>query len=98
MTQHLSQCPCLIFFAGITMNPSGRDHALGAQHFSMLYAETLDLGTCINGYAQSAPKVLARHLDVPKAHTICGTVMLGYRKHTYRKRVYRQPAWVVYHE
>ncbi|MBN1889410.1 MAG: nitroreductase family protein, partial [Thermoflexales bacterium] len=36
--------PCLIFFAGIAMDPSGRDHALGAQHYLMLYAETLGLG------------------------------------------------------
>jgi nitroreductase/NAD-dependent dihydropyrimidine dehydrogenase PreA subunit len=90
--------PCLIFFTGVTMDPSGRDHALGAQHYLMLYAETLGLGTCINGYAQSAPKVLTKHLNVPKAHTIYGAVMLGYRKHTYRKRVYRKPAPVVYYE
>jgi len=90
--------PCLIFFAGITMDPSGRDHALGAQHYLMLYAETLGLGTCINGYAQSAPKVLAKHLDIPEAYTIYGATMLGYRKHTYRKRVHRKPASVVYCE
>jgi len=90
--------PCLIFFTGITLDPSGRDHALGAQHYLMLYAETLGLGTCINGYAQSAPKILAKHLNVPKAHTIYGAVMLGYRKHTYRKHVYRKPASVVYYE
>jgi nitroreductase/NAD-dependent dihydropyrimidine dehydrogenase PreA subunit len=90
--------PCLIFFAGITMDPSGRDHALGAQHYLMLYAETLGLGTCINGYAQSAPKVLAKHLDVPKSYTIYGATMLGYRKHTYRRRVYRKPALVVTYE
>jgi nitroreductase len=89
---------CLIFFTGITMDPSGRDHALGAQHYLMLYAETLGLGTCINGYAQSAPKVLAKHLQVPKGHTIYGALMLGYRKHTYRKRVYRKPATVVHYE
>jgi nitroreductase len=90
--------PCLIFFAGITMDPSGRDHALGAQHYLMLYAETLGLGTCINGYAQSAPKVLAKYLNVPKAYTIYGAIMLGYRKHTYRKRVHRKPASIVYYE
>jgi nitroreductase/Pyruvate/2-oxoacid:ferredoxin oxidoreductase delta subunit len=90
--------PCLIFFTGITMDPSGRDHALGAQHYLMLYAETLGLGTCINGYAQSAPKVLAKYLNVPKAHTIYGATMLGYRKHTYRRRVYRKPASVVTYE
>jgi nitroreductase len=90
--------PCSIFFTGITMDPSGRDHALGAQHYLMLYAETLGLGTCISGYAQSAPQVLAKHLDVPEAHTIYGATMLGYRKHTYRKRVYREPASVVTYE
>lgn len=90
--------PCLIFFTGVTMDPSGRDHALGAQHYLMLYAETLGLGTCINGYAQSAPKLLAKHLNVPKAHTIYGATMLGYRKYTYRRRVYRKPASIVYYE
>ena len=90
--------PCLIFCTGIAMDPSGRDHALGAQHYLMLYAETLGLGTCINGYAQSAPKVLAKHLQVPKDHAIYGALMLGYRKHTYRKCVYRKPASIVYYE
>jgi nitroreductase/NAD-dependent dihydropyrimidine dehydrogenase PreA subunit len=90
--------PCLIFFTGITMDPSGRDHALGAQHYLMLYAETLGLGTCINGYAQSAPKVLAKHLDVPEAHTVYGAITLGYRKYTYRRRVHREPALAVYYE
>jgi nitroreductase/NAD-dependent dihydropyrimidine dehydrogenase PreA subunit len=90
--------PCLIFFTGITMDPSGRDHALGAQHYLMLYAETLGLGTCINGYAQSAPKVLAKHLDVPKDHTIYGAITLGYRKYTYRKCVHREPASALYYE
>ncbi|MBN1430722.1 MAG: nitroreductase family protein [Anaerolineae bacterium] len=90
--------PCLIFFTGITIDPSGRDHALGAQHYLMLYAETLGLGTCINGYAQSAPKVLAKHLDVPKDHTVYGAVMLGYRKYTYQKYVHRKPALAVYYE
>jgi nitroreductase/Pyruvate/2-oxoacid:ferredoxin oxidoreductase delta subunit len=90
--------PCLIFFTGITVDPSGRDHALGAQHYLMLYAETLGLGTCINGYAQSAPKLLAKHLNVPKAHTIYAAITLSHRKHTYCKRVYRKPASVVYHD
>jgi nitroreductase/NAD-dependent dihydropyrimidine dehydrogenase PreA subunit len=90
--------PCLIFFTGIAMDPSGRDHALGAQHYLMLYAETLGLGTCINGYAQSAPKVLAKHLKVPNQHAIYGALMLGYRKHTYRKCVYRKPASIVHYE
>jgi nitroreductase len=89
--------PCLIFFTGIGIDPSGRDHALGAQHYLMLYAETLGLGTCINGYAQSAPKLLAKHLDVPKQHTIYGAIMLGYRKYTYRKGVHRKPALVTYY-
>ena len=89
--------PCLIFFCGISVDPSGRDHALGAQHYLMLYAETLGLGTCINGYAQSAPKLMAKHLDVPEAYTIYGATMVGYRKHTYRRRVYRKPALVEYH-
>jgi nitroreductase/NAD-dependent dihydropyrimidine dehydrogenase PreA subunit len=90
--------PCLIFFTGVAKDLAGKDHALGAQHYLMLYAETLGLGTCINGYAQSAPKVLAKHLDVPKGYTIYGALMLGYRKYTYRKRVYRKPASIAYYE
>ncbi|MBN1875076.1 MAG: nitroreductase family protein [Anaerolineae bacterium] len=90
--------PCLIFFTGVTQDLAGRDHALGAQHYLMLYAETLGLGTCINGYAQSAPKVLAKCLNVPKGYTIYGALMLGYRRHTYRKGVYRKPAAIAYYE
>jgi nitroreductase/Pyruvate/2-oxoacid:ferredoxin oxidoreductase delta subunit len=90
--------PCLIFFTGVGIDPSGRDHALGAQHYLMLYAETLGLGTCINGYAQSAPKLMAKYLDVPKQHTIYGAIVLGYRNYTYRRLVHRNPAMVTYYE
>jgi len=87
--------PCLIFFAGIRQDPVGRDHALLAMTYLMLYAETMGLGTCINGYAQAAAKQLTKLLDVPQAHAIYGAITLGYARHTYRKQVYRKPALVV---
>jgi nitroreductase len=91
----LHDAPCLVFFTGIAMDPAGKDHALAAQHYFMLYAETLGLGTCINGYAQSFPKTLAKHVDVPKFHAIHGAVMVGYRKYAYKRTVSRKAALVI---
>lgn len=88
--------PCLILFTGIAADPFGKDHALGAMHYLMLYAQSLGLGTCINGYVQSAPKLVARYVDVPQKHRIYGAVIIGYPAHRFVKTVYRKAPCAVF--
>ncbi|TAJ03397.1 hypothetical protein DMA11_24210 [Marinilabiliaceae bacterium JC017] len=58
-----------------------------------LYAELLNLGTCINGYIVNAAK---RHkglkdlLGVPKDHTVHTAILIGYPKEKYHHQVIRE--------
>jgi len=81
--------PCLILFTGIDIDPFGKDNALGAMHYLMLYAEILGLGSCINGYLQSASKIAEKYIKLPKQHKVYGAIMLGYPKYKYTKTVDR---------
>jgi len=84
--------PCVIFIYGIEKDILGKDNALAAQHYLMAQAEAMGLGTCIIGYAQAAPKVLAKHLGVPKFYRIYGAVTIGYPQVKYNRTVERNPA------
>ena len=89
--------PCVIFICGIKKDPLGKDNALAAQQYLMMQAEAMGLGTCIIGYAQSAPKVLAKHLDVPKFFTVYGAVTVGWPKVKYKRTVERKAPEIQWH-
>jgi nitroreductase/NAD-dependent dihydropyrimidine dehydrogenase PreA subunit len=83
---------CVIFIYGIEKDIFGKDNALAAQHYLISQAEAMGLGTCIIGYAQAAPKILAKYLDVPKFYKIYGVVTLGYPGIKFKRTVERNPA------
>jgi len=85
------------FIGGIGMDALGKDNALAAQHYLLLQAEAMGLGSCIMGYAQAAPKIVARHLDVPRFFTTYGVVALGHPALRFRRPALRKAAdvrWV----
>ncbi len=89
--------PCLVFIYGIGRDPLGKDNCLSAQQYLMSQAQAMGLGTCIIGYAQTAPKVLAKHLDVPKFYKIYGAITLGYPQVSYHRTTVRntpEVSWV----
>jgi len=58
-----------------------------------LYAELLDLCTCINGYIVSASKrnkKLKATLQIPKDHTIHSAILIGYPKYKFENRIDRR--------
>jgi nitroreductase len=69
--------PCLVLFTGNSLDPLGRDNALHAMAYFMLMAEAMGLGTCVNGYAQAASKIIARRVALPPLHRVYGAVTLG---------------------
>ncbi len=89
--------PAVVFIGGIARDPLGKDNALAAQHYLLLQAEAAGLGSCIMGYAQAAPKIIARHLDVPRFYRIYGVVALGHCRSRFHSVAVRTPptvSWV----
>ena len=84
--------PCLVLFTGIGMDANGKDNALAAMHYFMLQAETMGLGTCINGFASTSSRVLAKLIDVPRFYKIFGVITLGYSASGFPKTIYRKKA------
>ena len=62
----------------------------------MLQAEAMGLGSCIMGYAQAAPKILARHLMTPRFYQIYGVVAVGHPKYRFQRAVNRKPASITW--
>lgn len=81
---------CLVLFTGVGLDPMGKDNALLAMSNFMLLAESMDIGTCINGFASSNPKTLAKLVSVPKLHKVFGVLTVGYKKGRYHKTIYRK--------
>ncbi|MBS2099635.1 nitroreductase family protein [Carboxylicivirga linearis] len=60
---------------------------------AMLYAQTLDLATCANGYIINAAKrnkKLKQIINIPEDHTIYGAILMGYPKNKYINRIDRK--------
>ena len=88
--------PCLVFIYGIGPDPLGKDNCLSAQQYLMSQAQAMGLGSCIIGYAQTAPKVLAKHLKGPKHYKIYGVLTLGYPELKYQRTVDRNPPQITW--
>nr|WP_321452767.1 nitroreductase family protein [uncultured Carboxylicivirga sp.] len=59
---------------------------------AMLYAQTLDLATCTNGYIINAAKrnkELRQRVNIPDHHSIFGALLIGYPQTKYINRVDR---------
>ncbi len=89
--------PCAVFICGIEKDVLGRDNAVAAQHYLMMQAQAMGIGSCVIGYAQSAPKILARHLDIPRFYKVFGVVTLGYPKSKFKRTVERNPAEIIWY-
>jgi len=62
--------------------------------FLELAAEARSLGVCWTGYltrAAAAHSPLCKALSVPEGHVVCGGLMIGERKYTYKKIPPRKP-------
>jgi len=60
--------------------------------YAMLYAETLELGTCVNGYLVSGinhNQALKLKLGIPKNHRVFSALLLGYPLYRFKREVIR---------
>jgi len=81
--------PCAVFLYAVAADALGKDNALAAQHYLMLQAQAMGLGSVILGYAQVAARKLTRTLEVPREFRIYGAVALGHPAVRYHRTVYR---------
>ncbi|MGL1894214.1 MAG: nitroreductase family protein [Spirochaetaceae bacterium] len=61
--------------------------------YASLHAVTLGLGTCFNGFITiglKANKKLKKELGIPKDHKVYSSLLVGYPKLDYKKRVIRE--------
>ncbi|MBN1605328.1 MAG: nitroreductase family protein [Polyangiaceae bacterium] len=85
------QAPAVICIAGIAPDPFGKDNALAAQHYLMVLAEAMGLGTCIMGYAQANPRALARRLCLPRLYRIYAVIAVGWPAYRFHHAADRKP-------
>ena len=92
--------PCVIFIYAPqddwSGQPEARDDCVLAQDYLMLQAYSMGLGTCIIGYAELFPEVVAEYLDIPEGYELYCATILGYPKYKYQKTVERNPAKIVW--
>ncbi len=82
--------PCLIFFTGIAMDPFGKDNSLHSMNYLMMHAQSMGIGTCINGFSSAWPKLLAKFVKVPGLYKIFGVLTAGYEKSPFKKTISRK--------
>ena len=83
----LCGAPAVICIASPASNMQGKDDCVCSEQYLMLYAESIGVASCINGFTQIAHKNAERFLGVPKGYTIHAAVMLGYPKYSYKRYV-----------
>lgn len=88
--------PCIVCIAAPSKSSQGKDDCVAAQHYMMLYGETLGLGSCIIGYAQHSHQILEKYLGVPKDYTIYAVSIFGYPKLSYPKEIIRPVPEIVW--
>lgn len=88
----LRAAPVVVVIHAPVRNAASRDDCLAAQHYLMLSAHVLGLGSCINGFIQFAPTAVEKLLDIPKGRRIFAALTLGYPRFTYVTTVDRKPA------
>ena len=89
--------PCVVFLVAPKNYDQSRDDCVAAQHYMMLYAQSLGIGSCIIGYAQYAHKKLERYLKIPKDKRIFAVTIFGYPQYRYRKTIQYHPPSITWH-
>ena len=83
----LCGAPAVICIASPKSNMQGKDDCVCAEQYLMLYAESIGLASCINGFTQIAHTAAEKFCSVPEGYRIDAVVMLGYPKYSYRRYV-----------
>lgn len=88
--------PCLILTyawkdSGLNGDPFAKEHCIYANSNIVMQATEMGLGTCIIGYASTAPDVFKEYIEIPKNHKIYSVITVGYPKYTFKKKILKKP-------
>ncbi len=78
---------CVILVAGPEKDLFSRDDCIVSQHYMMLYAESIGVGSVVAGYAQWAHKKIEKKLNLKKGYAIYAISAFGYNKYHYKRSV-----------
>lgn len=79
--------PCVVVGIAAKKGMQAKDDALAAQHYMMLHAHSLGIGSCIIGYAQFASKGLSKLLAISRKQSVYAVTALGYPVYAYKKEI-----------
>lgn len=82
--------PAVIFYIAPTKAIQSVDDCIIAQQYSMLYAESIGIGSCIIGYAQYMHKAVEKVLNINKGYSVFAVSTFGYAKHKLKKEIIYQ--------
>jgi hypothetical protein len=92
-------CPALMLFHSPAFEPSGQENCLLAAFHAVMMAQTMGMGTCLNGLIPPVFKRVpeARELiDLPEDRDVHASITLGYPKYPFRRIVPRDLETVRY--
>ena len=92
-------CPALMLFHSPALEPSGEENCLLAAFHAVMMAQTMDMGTCLNGLIPPAFKRIpeARELvGLPEDREVHASITLGYPKYPFKRIVPRDLTEVRY--
>jgi len=82
--------PYLVIVSSVGMDPLGKDNSLAASHYLMLQAQAMGIGSAINGFAQSYPKIISKHVKLPFMHKVFSAITMGYPEIDFQRSVKRK--------
>ncbi|MBN2662436.1 MAG: nitroreductase family protein [Bacteroidales bacterium] len=77
----------VIFYIAPTKAVQSKDDCVIAQQYSMLFAQSKSIGSCVIGYAQYAHKALEKKLNIEKGKTIFAVSTFGFPKNKLKNEI-----------
>ncbi len=85
-------CPALVLFHSPVFEPSGEENCLLAAFHAVMMAQTMDLGTCLNGLIPPAcnrvPEI-RKLIGLPEGREVYASITMGFPKYPFRRIVPR---------
>ncbi len=79
--------PAIILYLAPKKDIQSKDDCVIAQQYSMLYAESIGISSCVIGYAQYAHKSVEKILKINNKTKIFAVSTFGYNKFPYKKEI-----------
>ncbi|MCK9224129.1 MAG: nitroreductase family protein [Candidatus Muirbacterium halophilum] len=86
--------PCVIFAYGPANNQMSKDDSVACQHYSMLKAHSLGIGSCVIGFADLTQKKFIDLLPIDKEQKLYAITTFGYPQFNYKMTTPKKSAEV----